>query len=103
MLVCTTWKSRPLSPDQSRRLMGVWAKTEAREAQQVAAERLCWYITTDGSAAFTGSKVSDAEAAAKLQLEVSIALGEFLELESKIVLGVETGMAPIGAGRSYAS
>ncbi len=103
MLVCTTWKSRPLSPDQSRRLMEVWAKTEAREAEQVAAERLCWYITTDGSAGLTVSKVSDAEAAAKLQLEVSIALGEFLELESKIVLDLETAMAPIDAAMSYAS
>ena len=52
MIVCTTWKSRPLSPDQTKRMMDVWAKTEARTTESTSSERLCWYIAADGSTDF---------------------------------------------------
>ena len=103
MLVCTTWKARPLSPEQAARMMEVWAKTEAREAEQVGAERLCWYIAADGSGGMTVSRVDDADAAAASQLEVSLALGEFIEIDSRIVLDLETAMAPINAAMAYAA
>ena len=69
MLVCTTWKSRPLNPEQSARLMEVWGKTEAKEAENSSAERLCWYINADGSGGLTVSRVADSEAAIALMLE----------------------------------
>ena len=102
MLVCTTWKARSLTPDQAQRLMETWAKTEAKEAEDTTAERLCWYIAADGSGGFTVSRVTDSEAAIALMLEVSLALGEFLELDSRIVLDLETAMSPIQSGMAYA-
>ncbi len=101
MLVCTTWKSRPLLPDQTNRMMEAWAKTEAREAENTATERLCWYINTDGSGGVTVSRVSDPDTAAALLLETSLALGEFIEIESKIVLDLDSAMAPITAAVEY--
>lgn len=103
MLVCTTWKARPLSPEQTQRMMDTWAKTEAREAESSAAKRLCWYISGDGSSGVTVSEVADADAAAALGLETSLALGEFIELESKIVLDLDAAMGPITAAVAYAS
>ena len=43
-------------------------------------------------------KVLDVEAANAYGLEVSLALGEFLELDSKIVLDLETAMPAILKG-----
>ncbi len=103
MLVCTTWKGRPLSPEQAQRMMAVWAKTEAKEAENTASERLCWYLFADGTGGVTVSRVSDPDAAAAMQLEASLALGEFLEIESRIVLDLESAMPAIEAGLSYAS
>jgi hypothetical protein len=102
MLVCTTWKARSLSPDQAQRLMETWSKTEAKEAEDTTAERLCWYIAADGSGGVTVSRVTDSDAAIALMLEVSLALGEFLELDSRIVLDLETAMSPILSGLAYA-
>ena len=102
MLVCTTWKARPLSPDQSQRMMETWAKTEAKEAEDSSSERLCWYIASDGSSGVTVSSVSDPDAATALMLETALALGEFLELESKVVLDLDSAMPPITAAMSYA-
>lgn len=102
-MVCTTWKARPLSPEQAQRMMEVWGKTEAREGETAASERLCWYIAADGSGGFTVSRVADADAAAAMMLEVSLALGEFIELDSRVVLDLESAMAPIQAAMAYAA
>jgi hypothetical protein len=103
MLVCTTWKGRPLSPEQGQRMMNVWAKTEAREAESGSSERLCWYLSADGTGGVTVSRVIDEAAATALQLETCLALGEFLELESKVVLDMETAMPSIIAGLEHNS
>jgi hypothetical protein len=102
MFVCTTWKARPLSPDQANRMMENWAKTEAKEAEDSSSERVCWFIAADGSGGLTVSKVADADAAAASMLEISLALGEFIELESKIVLDLDAAMPSITAGMAYA-
>lgn len=102
MYVCTAWKARPLSPDQAQRMMENWAKTEAKEAEDTSSERVCWFIATDGSGGFTVSKVSDPDAAAASMLEISLALGEFIELESNIVLDLDEAMPAITAGMAYA-
>ena len=101
MYVCTTWKGRQLSPDQSQRMMDTWAKTEAKEAEVGGSERVCWFISADGSGGVTVSKVLDAAAATATMLEVSLALGEFLELDSRIVLDLDEAMPAITAGMTY--
>jgi hypothetical protein len=79
-------------------MMGVWGKVEAAEAESTSVERVCWFLNTDGSGGFTVNKVADAEAAAALELEISLALSEFLELKSNIVLDLETAMPAIEKG-----
>lgn len=103
MLVCTTWKARPLSPDQSARMMATWAKIEAQQAEDPSTERLCWYITSDGTEGMTVARVNDGDAAAAFQLQLSLGLGEFLDLSSKIVLDLESAMPAIEAGMAYAN
>ena len=95
MLVGTTWKGRALSPEQVNRMMATWGKLEASQAENPSVERVCWYITADGTAGVTVSRVIDADAAAALNLEISLALGEFLELDSRILLDLETAMPAI--------
>jgi hypothetical protein len=101
MLVCTTWKGRPLSPEQAGRMMDTWGKLEAKQAEDASSERLCWYLYADGSGGVTVSKVSDADAAAALQLETSLALSEFLEIDSRICLDLDAAMPAIVAGVAY--
>jgi hypothetical protein len=99
MLICTAWKSRQgLSGDQANRLMDRWGKIEADQAQNPSVERVCWYMFGDGSGGFTVNKAVDAEAANAFGLEVSLALSEFLELDSRIVLDLETAMPAIMKG-----
>jgi hypothetical protein len=98
MLICTTWKSRQLSADQANRMMGRWGKIEAAQAENPSVERVCWYIFGDGSGGFTVNKATDADAATAFGLEVSLALSEFLELDSKIVLDLDSAMPAILKG-----
>lgn len=79
-------------------MMAVWAKIEADTAGNPSVERLCWFVTTDGGAGFTVSRATDPDAAATFNLEISLALGEFLELESRPVLDLEAAMPAILAG-----
>jgi hypothetical protein len=101
MLVATTWKARPLSPAQANRMMETWAKIEAQTAENTSIERLSWYIAADGSSGVTLDKVNDPDAAAAFQLEISLALSEFLELESKVVLDLDTAMLAILKGMEH--
>lgn len=103
MYVCTTWKARPLSPEQGQRMMEIWGKTEAREAENPSSERICWFINADGSGGMTVSKFVDAEAAIAAGLETSLALSEFIELDSRIVLDLDEAMPAILKGMEYAN
>ena len=95
MFICTSWKSRPLSVEQSNRLMDVWGKIEADTASNPNLERVCWFMYGDGTGGFTVSKVHDVEAANAFGLEISLALGDFIELDSRIVLDLDTAMPAI--------
>jgi hypothetical protein len=95
MHLITTWKSRPLSPEQFDRLMAVWGKLEQRTAADASAERVCWFQFSDGSGGITIDKVKDVEAALSLGLEQSLTLGEFLELDTKIGLDLESSLPVI--------
>ncbi|HUP74665.1 MAG TPA: hypothetical protein VM282_16595 [Acidimicrobiales bacterium] len=98
MLIGTTWKARPLSREQTSRMMTVWGKIEADMAANPGIERLCWYITADASAGVTVVRAVDADAATAYGLEIAIALGEFLEIDSRPVLDLESAMPAILAG-----
>jgi hypothetical protein len=98
MLICTSWKARSLAPDQMNRMMQTWGKIEAAQAENASVERLCWYLFSDGSGGFTVNKATDVEAATTFELEVALALSEFLELQSNIVLDLDTAMPAILKG-----
>jgi hypothetical protein len=98
MLIGTTWKLRPLSSEQFERMMGVWGKFEGDLEARSDSERLCWYVTADGSSGVTVVRVTDPDAAVQFQLEIALALSEFLELDTRPVLDLETAMQSIVAG-----
>ncbi len=98
MYVRTTWKARQLTSEQTNRMMATWGKLEASLATNKSMERVCWFIDGDGAGGITIAKVSDADTAIALGLEQSLALGEFLEFDSKIVLDLDSAMPAIIAG-----
>jgi hypothetical protein len=87
----TTWRSRPLDPDQFDRLLSVWGKMEERAAADPSSERVCWFQFSDGSGGLTIDRVADVDAALALGLEQALTLGEFVELDTKI--GVDLDVA----------
>ena len=98
MLMCTSWKSRPLSPEQTDRLMATWGKIEADQAADSSVERVCWFMAADGGGGFTVNRVLDADAANALGLEFALALGEFIDLETRPVLDLDEAMPAITKG-----
>jgi hypothetical protein len=90
MLIGTTWKARPLSPEQAKRMMDAWGKTEAASAADPNEERVCWFITADGTAGVTVSRFTDADAATKSGLRTALLLSEFIDLDSRPVLDLES-------------
>ena len=98
MLIGSTWKARALSREQTNRMMEVWGKIEADLAVNPSAERLCWFINADASGGVTVVRAVDADAAAAYNLEIAIALGEFIEIDSRPVLDLESAMPAIVAG-----
>jgi hypothetical protein len=75
--------------------MEIWGKIEADTAENASVERVCWYMFGDGSGGFTVNKVNDTDAANTFGLEVSLALGDFIDLDSKIVLDLDSAMPAI--------
>ena len=95
MYTCMTWKQRPISPEQDRRMMDTWGKLEAAMAENPSFERVCWFLYADGSGGLTVNKIHDPDAAAALELEVTLALSEFIEFESHTGLDLDTAMPAI--------
>ena len=84
-------------------MMETWGKIEAGMAENPSVERICWFINADGSGGMTVSKSLDADAANAYELETSLALSEFLELDSRIVLDLDQAMPAILKGMAYAN
>ena len=87
-----TWKTRPLSPEQTTRMMGAWAAMQASEAQQQHADVICRYFHADGSGGFTVANIIDPIADASWLLEWSLVLKEFFEMDRKIVLTLDEAL-----------
>jgi hypothetical protein len=96
MLLCTSWKARPIGPDVVKRMMEVWGKIEADLAENPDVERLCWYMYGDGSGGFTVNRVAN-DAALAFGLETALALDEFFEIETRPVHDLESAMPVIAA------
>jgi len=101
MLSLTTWKARPLTPEQGNRMMDTWGKIEAKQAENPNVERVCWFLAVDGSSGLTVTRALDVEAANAWNLEASLALTEFLEMETKTVLDLDSAMPAILKGMEY--
>ncbi|MGB5759520.1 MAG: DUF3303 family protein [Acidimicrobiales bacterium] len=97
MLLCTTWKVRSMQPEAAQRMMTAWGKLEADMAQVSGMNRLCWYSFSDGSGGFQVTEVNDDAAVHRFGLESSLALGEFLDMETRPVLDLESAMPAITA------
>jgi hypothetical protein len=82
-------------------MMQTWGKVEAAQAENPSVERVCWYLFGDGTGGFTVNKATDVDAATAFGLEISLALGEFLELDSRIVLDMDSAMPAILKGLEY--
>lgn len=95
MIECMTWKVRPLSPEQSKRMLDVWGKLEAAMAEDTTQERLCWYLYSDGTGGMSVMKVHDPDGFAAFQAEIGLALGEFVEFDSHMGLDLEKAMPAI--------
>jgi len=78
-------------------MMDTWGKLEAEQAERAGSERLCWFLNTDGSGGFTVSQVDDDAEAQAFALETALALGEFLELDTRPVLDLDAAMPAIMA------
>jgi hypothetical protein len=98
MYLLTTWKNRPLTPEQTNRMMATWGRQEATAATDTSSERVCWYMNVDGTGGVTVVKVNDADAAMAVGLSQALALGEFLELSSTVVLDLDQAMPSIMKG-----
>lgn len=72
MIIATASVVRPLTPEQSNRMLQTWAELEVRSAEDQSAERLCCYTAADGSSGATIEKVAGPEAAAAVQLETAM-------------------------------
>ena len=82
-------------------MMQVWGKLQAIAAENTSVERIGWYIFSDGSGGVTVSRYANPEEAAAEELSTTLALGEFLEFDSKTVLDLETAMPAIVKGLEH--
>ena len=99
MLIATTWKTRPLNPEQVNRMMTVWGKLQAAEAASTVIEPVCQYFYADGSGGFSVARVKDTEAAggSAFGLEWMMSLSEFLDAKSEIVMELDHALPSIMA------
>jgi hypothetical protein len=95
MLTLTTWKTRPLAPEQQKRMMTVWGAQLERHANDPVWKEHFMCVHADGSGGASLTETSDSEAAAQRSLLVCLELGEFLDIETKVVLTQEHAMPAI--------
>jgi hypothetical protein len=98
MLLGVSWKARPMDSGTLNRMMTTWGAFEANLGANESVQRLGWWTYADASGGFTVYEVTDPDAAVAFTLESSVALGEFLEIECRPVLGLDAAMGPIVAG-----
>jgi hypothetical protein len=95
MLMLNTWKTRPLSPEQTKRMMAIWGAQLERHAKDPVWNELFFCLHADGSGGASLVEASDGDAANQRGLQLCIELGEFLEIETKVVLNQEQAMPAI--------
>jgi hypothetical protein len=95
MLILTTWKSRPLTPEQSKRMMAVWGTQLESHATNPVWNELFWVMSADGSSGASLTEAADPDVAARRSLQICLELGEFVDIETKVVVDQSHAMAPI--------
>jgi hypothetical protein len=95
MLVMTTWKTRPLTAEQTERMLGVWGKLEADLAARTDTERVCLYFNVAGTGGCMVHKFNDPASAGAFAFEGYLAMGEFIEVETTQVLDLDAAMPAI--------
>ncbi len=103
MLMLTTWKSRPLSPEQTKRMMAVWGTQLERDQKDPAWKELFFCVFADGSGGASLVEATDPDAANQRALQTCLELGEFFELETRPVLSQEQAMPAILASMATIS
>jgi hypothetical protein len=103
MILLTAWKTRPLSPEQQKRMMAIWGAQLERTAKDPAWKPLSFYMYADGSGGISLAEVTDYDKANARGLQESIELSEFLELDSRPVLTQEQAMPAILAAMASIS
>jgi hypothetical protein len=82
-------------------MMTAWAATEQLMDSNPNIERVCWFLAVDGSGGLSVSRVKDAAASGAMMLQLSLMLGEFLEMEGKQVVDLEGAMPAITAAMAH--
>ena len=100
MLIMTTWKTRPNTPDAAKRMMAIWGQQLERNAKDPAWKELWFYLHTDGSGGASLAEVPDTGVAGQRAMQMCMELGEFLEIDMKPVLTQEQAMPAIIAAQA---
>ena len=95
MMMLTTWKNRPLSPEQSKRMMTVWGAQLERYTKDPAWKEPFFCMYADGSGGASLADAPDTDTASQRALQLCLELSEFLEIETKVVLTQEQAVPAI--------
>jgi hypothetical protein len=102
MLYLTTFRPRPMTPEQFQRMLVVWTKIEADVAARTDLERRFLYFDVSGSSGVEVSELSDPDAALPFVYEAHVALSEFIDFETRPVLELEEAMPAVLAAAERA-
>ncbi len=100
MLIMTTWKTRPNTPEASKRMMATWGQQLERHTKDPVWKELWFYIHTDGSGGASLAEVPDTEVAGQRAMQLCMELSEFLEIDMKPVLNQEQAMPAVIASQA---
>jgi hypothetical protein len=103
MLVSVSWKTRAMDSATLNRMMASWGTLESILGTHSEVRRRAWWIYADASGGFSVLESDDADSLSAFVLEASVALGEFLELDCRPLLGLDAAQPAIVAGVTHKS
>ena len=92
MLYCLRFKFRPISDEQLGRMMTINAKVEEDLAASPLVSRVALYMDLDGRSGIDILDVVGTEEAVQFLLEMNATLAEFIEIDTRPVLALESAM-----------
>jgi hypothetical protein len=97
MLILTTWKTHPLSPEKLTRMVPIWGAQVEQHAKNPAWTELFNCTLIDGSGGFTLAEAADQDAANLRGLQIALELREFMEIGMKPVFRIEDALPAVMA------